>query len=463
MKSKSGFWIAILFVFLLGAALPLAVVLNPMQWKWAERLADRLHKPATAPGQQQAATEPAASSSSQPGERKILYWRAPMDPGFVSEQPGKSPMGMDLIPVYEDDSAPETGVRVNPNFLQNFSVRTAVVERGSIPVDIRTIGILTYNEKNIALVNPKFEGWIEKSTVNYIGEPVQKGEVLYEVYSPDLVTTQQEYLAALHYLERLSSGGHPDAIARARSLLEAAHERLRYWDITDDQIQELGASRKTSRTLKMISPVSGVLVEKMGNTLEGMRVTPGMNLYKIADLSSVWAEIEVFEYQIQFLALDQTAHITVDAFPGRQWEGKIIYIDPTVNAQTRTLKAHVEIPNADGKLRPGMYANIAIRVPAVSGAVKVPEEAILRTGERSVVIVAKGQGVFEPREVHLGAMGGGYREVRHGLSADEIVVISSQFLIDSESSMKEAINKMLGAEMETAEPEAEPPAVSPQQ
>ncbi len=460
MKSKSGFWIAILFVFLLGAALPLTVMWNPARWQWAERLAGRIHNSSSLPQPQQAASATNAASQSQPGERKIKYWRAPMDPSFISDQPGKSPMGMDLIPVYEEDSPPVTGIRVNPNFLQNFAVRTAVVEKGSIPVDIRTIGILTYNEKGIVSVNTKFEGWIEKAAVNYIGEPVRQGDLLFEIYSPQLVTTQQEYLAAIDYLERLSSGGHPDAVARARSLLEAARERLLYWDITEEQIQELTKSARAARTLQIFSPVSGVVVEKMNQSLEGMKVTSGMNVYRIADLSTVWAEIEVFEHQIQFLRLGQTAQIAVDAFPGRRWSGKIIYIDPTVNAQTRTLKAHVEIPNADRKLRPGMYANIAIRVPTVSGALKVPEEAILRTGERSVVIVAKGQGVFEPREVHLGAMGGGYREVRRGLSADEIVVVSSQFLIDSESSMKEAISKMLGAETEEAEPEAEPSAVS---
>ena len=461
MKSKSGFWIAILFVFLLGAALPLTVLWNPMRWQWAERLAGRIHNSSSLPQPQQAASATDAASQSQPGERKILYWRAPMDPSFVSDQPGKSPMGMELIPVYEEDSSPVTGIRVNPNFLQNFAVRTAVVEMGSIPVDIRTIGILTYNEKGIVSVNTKFEGWIEKAAVNYIGEPVRQGDLLFEIYSPQLVTTQQEYLAAIDYLERLSSGGYPDAVARARSLLEAARERLLYWDITEEQIQELTKSARAARTLQIFSPVSGVVVEKMNQSLEGMKVTPGMNVYRIADLSTVWAEIEVFEHQIQFLRLGQTAQIAVDAFPGRRWSGKIIYIDPSVNAQTRTLKAHVEIPNADRKLRPGMYANIAIRVPTVSGALKVPEEAILRTGERSVVIVAKGQGVFEPREIRLGATGGGYREVRQGLSADEIVVISSQFLIDSESSMKEAISKMLTVEKGEGEPEAASALPSP--
>ena len=211
------------------------------------------------------------------------------------------------------------------------------------------------------------------------------------------------------------------------------------------------------RTLKIFSPVSGIVIEKMGDSLEGMKLTPGMNVFKIADVSNVWAEIEVFEYQIQYLKLGQAASITLDAFPGRRWTGKIIYLDPTLNQQTRTLRAYVEINNPDRKLRPEMYANVEIRVPAVSGIVKIPNEAILHTGERNVVIVEKEKGLFEPREVTLGATGEGYSQVTHGVRQGETVVVSSQFLIDSESNLKEAISKMLAAkksETESGEPSA---------
>ena len=280
--------------------------------------------------------------------------------------------------------------------------------------------------------------------MNYIGEPVQRGQVLFEIYSPQLVTTQKEYLSAIDYLERLSSSGaYPEALERARSLVESSRERLRYWDIPDDQIRELQRSNTITRTLKVVSPVSGVVIQKMDQSLDGIQITPGMNVYKIADLSTIWVEIEVFEYQVQHLHLGQTAQIAVDAFPGRRWQGQLIYLDPTVNAQTRTLKAYVEIPNPDGKLRPEMYANVEIRVPAVSGVVLVPQEAVIHSGERSVVIVQKDRG-FDPREVELGVQGGGYQEVRSGLQPGERVVTSSQFLIDSESNLKEAINKMLG-------------------
>jgi Cu(I)/Ag(I) efflux system membrane fusion protein/cobalt-zinc-cadmium efflux system membrane fusion protein len=487
MKSKKISGIAILLAFLAGAALPTILIWNPGHWKWAEEIVSSLHghsggaggdedeetqlwtcgmhpqviqdEPGTCPicGMNLVPLKesPAPTAADSPKEKKIKYWVAPMDPNYISDQPGKSPMGMDLVPVYEEEEPAATGIHVDPNFIQNFAVRTTVAQKGSIPIVIRTIGTLDYNQKNIASVNTKFEGWIEKANVNYIGEPVRRGDVLFEIYSPQLVTTQQEYLAAVDYVEKLSTNGTEDSIRRAKSLLEATHERLHYWDITDEQIAELRSKRKPMRTLKIFSPVSGIVIEKMGDSLEGMKLTPGMNVFKIANLSNVWAGIEVFEYQIQHLRLGQTASITLDAFPGKRWTGKIIYLDPTLDQQTRTLRAYVEINNPDGKLRPEMYANVEIRVPAVSGVVKVPDEAILHTGDRNVLIVEKEEGFFEPREVTLGATGEGYSQVTHGLHEGETIVLSSQFLIDSESNLKEAISKMLAArkgESESAEP-----------
>lgn len=491
MKSKISLIILILVVFLLGAAIPAVLVWNPARWGWADQLVARFYHPPAAGGQEQGKQlwtcgmhpqviqdhpgncpicgmklvplkDPAAPGGPpEKKERKIKYWRAPMDPNYISDKPGKSPMGMDLVPVYEGEESAETGIRVDPSFLQNFAVRTTVAEKGSIPVEIRTIGILTYNEKDIATVNTKFEGWIEKANVNYIGEQVQKGQVLFEIYSPQLVTTQQEYLASVDYLKKLEAGGNPDAIERARSLLKASRERLHYWDITDNQIDALRQRGEITRTLEILSPASGVVVSKMDKSLEGMKLSPGMNVYKIADLSTIWAQIEVYEYQVQYIQLGQTARITVDAFPGRSWAGKIIYVDPTVNQQTRTLKVYVEIPNKGLRLRPEMYANVEIQQPSVTGAVKVPAEAVLHTGERSVVIVQKAKGVFEPREVQIGATGDGYQEVRHGLQPGEVVVTSSQFLIDSESNLKEAISKILAARK--AEGAQAPPAAPERQ
>ena len=440
MKSRLRRVAGVLALLLLGAALPVAIIWNPLHWSWANVLTARLRAGSTTGSMQ---NQPAAASANAPKERKIKYWHSSMNPTEISSKPGKDSMGMDLVPVYEDEQAQETGIRVYPSFLQNFAVRTVKAETGSIPVDIRTVDLLNYNEKNLAFINTKFEGWIEKAYVNYVGEPVNKGQVLFEIYSPQLVTTQQDYLSALEYVQKLSGRADPDAVARARSLLDATRERLHYWDITEGQIDELQRAGKSTRTLKVVSPVAGVVVAKMSDSLEGMKLGAGMNVYKVADLSTIWASVEVYEDQLRYIQPGRVADITVDAFPNRHWSGKVIYLDPTVNQQTRTLTAYVQIPNQDLKLRPQMYANVEVRVPVVSGAVKVPEEAVLHSGERSVVIVEKAKGLFEPRGVELGALGDGFREIRKGVRAGETVVTSSQFLIDSESNLKEAIQTML--------------------
>jgi Cu(I)/Ag(I) efflux system membrane fusion protein len=443
-----------LILFLLGAAAATVVIWNPLHWSWADAVTLRLratNHASQAPQTNEASGATAASTMVQKPARKIKYWRAPMDPNYISNKPGKSPMGMDLIPVYEDEQPQASGIHVDPNFLQNFAVRTVKAERGSIPVDIRTIGVLDYNQKNLAMVNTKFEGWIEKAQVNYVGEPVSKGQVLFEIYSPQLVTTEQEYLSTLAYVQKLEQGADSDAVARARSLLNSTRERLHYWDVTDDQINQLERGGKIMRTLKVMSPVSGVVVSKMSDSLEGVKLAPGMNVYKIADLSTIWASIEVYEDQIRYMQPGRRADITVDAFPNRHWSGKVIYLDPTVNQQTRTLKAFVEISNPDQKLRPQMYANVEVKIPVVSGVVKVPEEAVLHSGESSVVIVETAKGVFDPRQVELGALGDGYREILKGVRAGEMVVVSSQFLIDSEANLKAAIQQMLNQREAEAE------------
>ena len=460
MKATLLRWFAGLILFLFGAAVPAALLWNPLHWAWADSLVMRLHgtaankaNPASSAGK----TTPAAQEASP--KRKIKYWVAPMDPTYISDKPGKSPMGMDLIPVYEDEQPKETGLRVDASFLQNFAVRTVKAEKGSIPVDIRTVGSLDYNQRDLTLVNTKFEGWIEKAYVNYVGETVQKGQVLFEIYSPQLVTTQQEYLSARAYVDKLTGRADADAVARARSLLNATRERLHYWDIPDNQIDQLQNSGKVTRTLKVVSPVAGVVISKIGDSLEGMKLSPGMNVYRIADLSTIWAGVEIYEDQIRYMQPGRQADITVDAFPNRHWNGRVIYLDPSVNPQTRTLKVYVEVANPGGELRPQMYANVEVHVPVVSDAVKVPEEAVLHSGERSVVIVEKAKGLFDPREVELGALGDGYREIRKGVRAGETVVTSSQFLIDSESNLKEAIQTML-TEREAAAGQKPTPASS---
>jgi len=438
---------AVVIAFVLGAALPFGYL-------WIQEK-----------GLQSAESEQEAAQ----------LWTCPMHPHLLEEEPGNCPIcGMRLVPVeapepaememsepmdetgeHAEDEAAGPTVRVSQAFLQNFSVRTVVAERGAIPVDLRTIGVLRYDQKRIVSISIKFEGWIENALVNYIGEEVSNGDLLFEIYSPQLVTTQKEYLAALEYLDQLSDGGRADAVERARALVEATRERLGWWDVTDEQIASLGESRQVTRTLKIYAPASGVLVEKMGDSLEGMKLSPGMTVFKLADMTRIWADVEVYEHQIQGVRLGQTAHITVDAFPGRQWTGRIVYLDPTINPRTRTLQARVEIENGDRALRPEMYANIELQPRSAAGVVRVPREVVLHTGERSVVIVQREAGVFEPREVELGASGGEWQEVRSGIEAGETLVASSQFLIDSESNLREAVNQMLAGREAGAE--AAPP------
>ncbi len=489
MTAKSKMAAAVVAAFSLGIMLPTVLILNPGDWEWADSLVhSRAHlEPETGapetgrlwtcgmhpqvvqnqPGncpicqmrlvpvkdsgtptssqQPRAETTPGAQS-----ERRVKHWRAPMDPNYVSDQPGKSPMGMDLVPVYEDETSVAGGVRVDPNFVQNFGVRTAVAEKGGVPIEIRTVGVLTHDEKNVVSVNTKFEGWIEKAYFNNVGEHVHRGALLFEIYSPQLITAQKEYLAAMEYLESLKSSGYSDAIDRASSLLDSAHERMRFWDVSDEQIGEIERSGEIMRTIRVYSPASGHIAMKMSDSFDGMKVTPGMTLFKLADHTKLWAEVEFFEHQTRYLREGQSVTIEVAAFRGRKWHGKISFFQPALNPQTRTLKAFVEVPNKDLRLRPQMFVNVVCRLGAAGAAVKVPAEAVLHSGERSVVIVQREKGLFEPREVRLGNSGAGFQEILHGVAAGEAVVTSSQFLIDSESNLRAAITQMLENRTEEA-------------
>jgi membrane fusion protein, copper/silver efflux system len=480
------------FFFLIGMALTFLLLANPFHWEWVHILQDRtlsalnLSPVQVETGEKQlwtcgmhpqvirdepgscpicgmrlvplrgAVTQPASDNQE---ERKIKYWQAPMDPTYISDRPGKSPMGMDLIPVYEDEAekSPPGTVRIDPAFVQNIGVQSTEVQRTDIPFTIRTVGTFSYNEGQLFWVNTKYEGWIERVYVNYVGEPVEKGQKLFEIYSPQLVTTQQEYLQAMDYAERLSGSDYPDIADRARSLLESSRQRLGYWDITDEQIRELEKSRQLRRTLTVISPVSGLVVEKMDQALDGMHVKAGMNLYKIVDLSTIWVETEVFENQVPWLKVGQRALIELPYQPGKRYSGTIRYLYPFFNEKTRTLKISIELPNPGQQLRAEMYANVTFQVPSARAVLTVPEEAVIHSGKRNILVLDRGNGTFQVKEVTLGVNGSGLWEVKEGLVEGERVVVSSQFLIDSESNLKEAIRKMVSESQGD-----EQPTVSPQ-
>ena len=390
-------------------------------------------------------------------EREILYWRAPMDPNFTSDQPGKSPMGMDLVPVYADEAGapPEGAVRLDPTFVQRIGVRTTPVERRDIAQTIRTVGTLAHNDKQIAWVGTKYDGWIENVAVNYLGETVEQGQALFEIYSPQLVAAQTEYLHAVHYAERLDASRFPDVVERARSLVESARTRLRYWDITDDQIAMLEHEETPRRTLSVVSPVTGVVVEKVDEALEGMYVEPGMNLYKLADLTTIWVDVEIFEHQVQAMRIGQRAEVELPYVPGRPYTGFVRFLYPHFNQETRTMTVSIELANPDLALRAGMYANVTFDVPVARDALTVPEEAVIRSGTRDLVVLELSPGLFRVADVTLGASGDGVWEVVDGISEADRVVVSAQFLIDSESNLTQAIKAPV-PEPEAPEPQAEP-------
>ncbi len=386
--------------------------------------------------------EPAAAPASS--TRTIKYWQAPMDPTYIRDQPGKSPMGMDLVPVYEDEAgAPPPGtVRIDPTFVQNMGVKSEPVRRTDIPFTIRTVGTLAYNDQQVALITTKYEGWIETVHVNYVGEPVKKGQDLFDIYSPQLVTTEQEYLQAIAYARRMAESAYPDAAERAKALVDSARQRLAYWDISDAQIDELARSGTVQRTLAVVSPVDGLVVDKMDQALEGMRATPGMQLYKIVDLSTIWVNVQIFENQVPWVKVGQRATIALPYQPGRRYTGVVRFLHPSLDAKTRTMTASIELPNPGDGLRAEMYATVTIAVPAAHGVLAVPDSAVIHSGQRDVVVIDLGHGLFQARDVTLGVSGSGVWQVLAGLAEGDQVVTSAQFLIDSESNLKEAISKM---------------------
>ena len=424
--------------FGLGIGAAALVVLNPAAWNWPARLFPALSAPSTP------AAIASVDTAAAGDDREILYWRAPMDPTFTSDRPGKSPMGMDLVPVYASDagSLPPNTVRIDPGFVQNIGVRTEPVFRRDIAQTIRTVGTLAHNDRQIAWVNTKYDGWIENVAVNYLGETVEEGQILFDIYSPQLVTTQMEYLQAVDYAARLETSEYPAIAARARSLVASTRARLNYWDITDEQIQTLERERTPRRTLSVLSPVTGVVVEKLDQALDGMHVEAGMNLYKMADLTTIWVDVEVFEHQVEAMRVGQRARVELPYLPGRPYTGFVRYLYPHFDERTRTMTVSIELENPDLTLRAGMYANVTFDVPVARDALTVPEEAVIRGGTRDLVVLERSPGTFQAAAVTLGRYGDGVWEVLDGVEDGDTIVVSAQFLIDSESNLTAAIRTL---------------------
>jgi membrane fusion protein, copper/silver efflux system len=382
---------------------------------------------------------PAAPAASLSGERKILYYRNPMGLPDTSPVPKKDSMGMDYIPVYADEGSgavPGT-VTISPERIQMLGVRTEAASLRSMAHTVRAVGTVAADERRIGVVNPKFEGWIEKLLVNTTGQAVRRGEALLEVYSPDLVLAQREYLVARSAAADMAQA---DAMARdnAKAIAAAALSRLKNWDISADQLARLQRTGTATRTLTLSAAIGGIVMEK--TALQGLHFGAGDMLYRIVDLSTVWLLADVFEQDLAQIRPGQRATITVQAYPGRVFEGRVAFVYPTVNAQTRTAKVRIEVPNPDLLLKTDMYATVEIAAPAESATVLVaPDSAVLDTGTKQTVLVDRGEGRFEPRAVKLGARGGGYVAVLEGLHDGERVVTGANFLIDAESNLRAAL------------------------
>jgi RND family efflux transporter MFP subunit len=380
------------------------------------------------------------------GEPTIAYWRAPMDLSYTSDQPGKSPMGMDLIPVYEDESGPQGMVTIDPVTMQNIGVKTALVERRALSRTVRALGRVDYDETGMSDVNTKVAGWVEKLLVDYTGQTVKKGQPLLELYSPELVAAQEEYLTALDYKKRLEKNTPGQEMTGVQDLLEAAAQRLRYWDITDDQIATLERSRQIKRTLTIFSPRQGVVIHKA--VFAGAHINAGQHLYRIADLSTVWVYADIYEYELPWIKQGQNAHVELTYLPGQIFHGQITYIYPFLEAKTRTAKVRIQFSNPDGAFKPQMYAKVELQAPVSQETLVVPTQALIRSGARTIAVVSLGEGKFQSREVELGSEADGYFQVLSGLQEGMRIVTSAQFLIDSESNLKAAVQNMSSASPE---------------
>ncbi len=377
--------------------------------------------------------------------KKIKYWVAPMDPTYIRNQPGKSPMGMDLVPVYEEqgeDKEPASTIRIDPVTMQNMGVRLGSVRRKALIKYIRTVGNITYDETKIFTVNTKFNGWIEALYVNFVGENVSKGQPLFDIYSPELVTAQEEYLLALRQYSSLSNSSYSRIREGARRLLEASRTRLRYWDLTVEQIEQIGNTGKVQKTLTIYSPANGVVTQKIA--FKGHYVKEGEHQYEIVDLSNVWVDVDVYEYELPWVRKGMAAEMELSYIPGKRFKGKVLFIYPYLETKTRTGKLRLEFSNFDYTLKPGMYANIYLKSVIAKDSLVIPQEAVIDSGVRKIVFVAVGEGKFQPRDVIIGLEGNENEyQVLEGLNENETVVVSAQFMLDSESRLREAIQKML--------------------
>ena len=392
----------------------------------------------------------AITAKTEPG---ILYYRNPMGLPDTSPVPKKDAMGMDYVPVFEGDVnvGGSNQISISIEKVQKLGVKSAAAALRMLDKTIRAVGRIEVNERRTYTIAPKFEGWVERLYVNTNGQSVSKGQPLFDVYSPELISAQREYALATQGALSLKDAGD-DAKAGMKQLAAASLARLRNWDIADDQIRQL-ANGEAKRSLTFYAPVSGIVLEK--KALQGMRFMPGETLYQIADLSSVWVVADVFEQDIAQVKTGAKAKVKINAYPDQQFDAVITYVYPTLNPATRTVSVRLEMANPQGLLKPAMFAQVEMPVTGKGKVLTVPTSAVIDSGTRQIVLVQLAEGRFEPREVKLGSRSDDYVEVLSGVASGEQVVVAANFLIDAESNLKAALGGMSHAGGSTTQEKAQ--------
>jgi Cu(I)/Ag(I) efflux system membrane fusion protein len=388
---------------------------------------------------------PVYADDKQAKKSRPLFYRNPMNPNITSPVPAQDEMGMDYIPVYAEDNtgsdAPSGTVNIDPTVVQDIGVRTAVATRATLSRDIRTVGRVTYDEQRVARLHPKYDGWVEKLFIDKTGDRIRKDDMLLSIYSPQLVATQEEYLLALDNVDKLKNSPFADVREGAASLLRSSKERLQLLDVPEHQIDQLTSTRTVMKGMHIHSPFDGIVMNI--GAREGQRLTPETELYMIADLTRIWVVVDLYEDDLPWVRIGDRANMEVAGVPGRVFTGKVAYIYPYLEAKTRTIKIRLEFSNFDLALKPDMFANVNVLASRQVDALTVPAESIVRTGTQEQVFVQRSPGQYEPRVVTVGITANGKVQIVNGLKAGEVVVTSSQFLIDSESKLKEATAKMM--------------------
>ena len=397
-------------------------------------------------------------------ERKVLYYRNPMGTGHVSDKPMKDEMGMDYVPVYADDAtaAQGNGIRIDPGMAQNIGVRTVKVTKGNIAGEIAANGVLALDEAGVGIVTARAGGYIEKLYVSAVGQRIKVGDPLFDIYSPDLIAAFEEYLSAVRYQDSLPLGGQQMQHRNATDLVVGAHKRLELLGINKSQLRRVQAENAVPRLITLHATQDGVVLKK--NAIEGAYIAPGTELFTIADLSRLWVLADVYAADFAAMRPGQRAAVQVQGLPGKTFNGKVDFIYPTLAAETRTAKVRIVLHNVQGLLRPDMFASVVIQGGTQKAQLLIPKSAVLRTGKQDVVMVANGENRYRPQAIRLGAEGREHYAVLSGVKEGDEVVTSAQFLLDSESRVQEAVNKMqegdegAGGGAHEAHAPAKPPA-----